>query len=220
MTNLRSNHLNRRHPVVAGFSLAEIPITLAVIVILALIIGTAISHVSKSARKSSSLSNLSQLGKATQLYVADNSDTYPPYYISFGDNPELSALPESPSFYWKQSLMPYIKNDDIFYSHIDPFARKSTGIDDIPYWRSREHTSYLFDIAFELALQKANYSLKTTTIDFPKEYWFMQEPYAGYISSSQSSRQAEVPVAGDSIGVLRYDGSVKRVPWVNPLEGE
>lgn len=63
-----------------GLSLVETVVVVAIIVILAAIISVAIRSGIVAAKNAGCISNLSQVGKATELYATDNSMHLPPFY--------------------------------------------------------------------------------------------------------------------------------------------
>ena len=61
-----------------AFTLIELLVVMAIIIILAALLLSAISHVKASAQAVACRNNLGQWGKATQLYAGDNDDFLPP----------------------------------------------------------------------------------------------------------------------------------------------
>lgn len=110
---------------VLAFSLVETLIVVAIVTILAGIAVTTFGRVQKSARITTCLSNLSQLGSASLLYSSDNDDQLPHYSlhkpselaIDKGEQPAIQA--EQRPAEWKLALMPYVKEDRIFFCPLD-----------------------------------------------------------------------------------------------------
>ncbi len=91
-----------------GFTLIELLVVIAIIAILAAILFPVFARAREKARQTSCLSNLKQLGLASQMYaqdydemlVRDITDVYP------------SATPRYLS--WSRMLLPYIKNEQVY----------------------------------------------------------------------------------------------------------
>ncbi len=108
-----------------AFSLVEVLIVVAIVAILAGLAFSSFGRVQKAAKVTSCLSNLSQLGAASLLYCSDNDDQLPPYLlhqpselaVDKGEQPAIQA--EQRPAEWKAALMPYVKDDHIFYCPLD-----------------------------------------------------------------------------------------------------
>lgn len=87
----------------SGFTLVEILIVIAIIVLLAALLLPVFSNVRESGRITSCASNLSQIGKAISLYVNDNRERYP-----------LIANESKPSCTWVDAVFPYTKSTEVF----------------------------------------------------------------------------------------------------------
>jgi len=68
----------------AAFTLIELLVVIAIIAILAAMLMPALRNAQEASRLSRDLSNLHQLGLATQLYLDDYQQTYPPWLSSGG----------------------------------------------------------------------------------------------------------------------------------------
>src|SRR5262245_54560424 len=95
----------RRRP--SGFTLIELLVVIAIISVLAGILFPVFAKARASARKSTGLSNLKQLGTALQMYTADYDEHLPNRWPRF----------EYKVFYWRVEgrdlpslLKPYVKN--------------------------------------------------------------------------------------------------------------
>ncbi|RYG28414.1 prepilin-type N-terminal cleavage/methylation domain-containing protein, partial [bacterium] len=95
-----------------AFTLIELLVVIAIIAILAAILFPVFASAKKSAKATSSLSSVKQLGTATMLYMGDaddfslpnaNSDTDAPYYLE-------GAAYKS----WAILLEPYLKTKELF----------------------------------------------------------------------------------------------------------
>src|SRR5437763_907367 len=72
-----------------GFTLIELLVVIAIIAILAAILFPVFARAREAARKTSCLSNLKQLGLASNMYKQDYDESYPdsrPFWGSRGDN--------------------------------------------------------------------------------------------------------------------------------------
>ena len=106
-----SNHGTPRR----GFTLIELLVVIAVIAILAAILFPIFAQARDKARQVGCLSNLRQIGLATQLYAQDYDETPPPRHVpdvlfQFGD-PKVYA--KTPNFLG--SILPYTTTRVIFY---------------------------------------------------------------------------------------------------------
>jgi prepilin-type N-terminal cleavage/methylation domain-containing protein/prepilin-type processing-associated H-X9-DG protein len=85
-----------------GFTLIELLVVIAIIAILAAILFPVFAQARESARKTSCLSNMKQLGTATMMYVQDYDGAYP---LAWYGRPEYG---------FDVVLFPYIKNYQVF----------------------------------------------------------------------------------------------------------
>jgi prepilin-type N-terminal cleavage/methylation domain-containing protein len=85
-----------------GFTLIELLVVIAIIAILAAILFPVFAQARESARKTSCLNNMKQLGTATAMYTQDWDGWYPLAWFSNGENG------------FEVALYPYIKNKGIF----------------------------------------------------------------------------------------------------------
>lgn len=105
---------NRRTPI-RGFTLIELLVVIAIIAILAAILFPVFAQARDKARQVGCLSNLRQIGLATQLYAQDYDETPPPRHVpdilfQFGD-PKVYG--KTPNFLG--SILPYTTTRVIFY---------------------------------------------------------------------------------------------------------
>jgi len=101
----------------AAFTLIELLVVIAIIAILASILFPVFAQAKEAAKKTASLSNLKQLGVASNLYFQDNDDVvFQAYY--FGNSGETSP-DNMGAFRWPWLLTPYTKNMAIFRSPSD-----------------------------------------------------------------------------------------------------
>ena len=110
----------RRRP--SGFTLIELLVVIAIIAILAGLLFPVFAQARASARKSTALSNLKQVGAALQMYTADYDEHLPdrwPVWLGYRD------------FFWRVEggdlpahLNPYIKNRAVWYSPEDRLSNR------------------------------------------------------------------------------------------------
>jgi prepilin-type N-terminal cleavage/methylation domain-containing protein len=61
-----------------GFTLIELLVVIAIVAILAAILFPVFAKAKEAAKRASCISNSSQIGKATMMYMGDNDDRIPP----------------------------------------------------------------------------------------------------------------------------------------------
>ena len=93
-------HSPRRN---CAFTLIEILVVIAIVMILAAILFPVFSSARNSAHKATCASNLKQLGVAMNLYANDYNQTYPFYGV-----PENYCAP------WANRLFPYVRDEHVF----------------------------------------------------------------------------------------------------------
>jgi general secretion pathway protein G len=109
-----------------GFTLIELLVVIAIIALLAAIIFPVFARAKAAAKKTGDISNLRQIGAATEMYMGDYDDLWP-YAADAADKykPEIwdgepvfqAQIPYMPMM--QQALQPYAKNQQIFKSPMD-----------------------------------------------------------------------------------------------------
>src|SRR5216684_254942 len=89
-----------------AFTVIELLVVVATIVILAAILFPAFAQARAKAHQASCASHLAQIARAGMMYVQDNDERFPSCYSTFA--PPYVVDPRT-------SLQPYIKNWDLFY---------------------------------------------------------------------------------------------------------
>ena len=85
-----------------GFTLVEILVVLAIVILLAGLLFPVLSSARDNARTTTCASNLRQIGQAMTLYLQDNGQRYP-----------LNTQP--PGCTWVDSIYPYVKSTQVFF---------------------------------------------------------------------------------------------------------
>ena len=121
-----------------GFTLIELLVVIAIIAILAAILFPVFAQAREKARQASCLSNVKQLGTATQLYIDDYDetlpfrmkfdgwpgsewDTYPKCNLGPAQDPWLGGISPAATT-WMDCIFPYVKNMQIY---VCPSFRKT-----------------------------------------------------------------------------------------------
>jgi prepilin-type N-terminal cleavage/methylation domain-containing protein len=111
MTYLRSRRFAGR----TGFTLIELLVVIAIIGILAAILFPVFARARESARRTSCVSNVKQLGTGMTMYVQDYDNLYPPRFPNPAAGPGFPCKPcRTDNGTWKNFVMPYIKSQQLF----------------------------------------------------------------------------------------------------------
>jgi prepilin-type N-terminal cleavage/methylation domain-containing protein len=115
-----------------AFTLIELLVVIAIIAILAAILFPVFARAREQARRTSCLSNMKQIGIALFMYAQDYDetlpkrrpceDTYDVCLPTFDPRPDGNAYEKT----WKNSLMPYIKNYQVFKCPSNDAAQHGT----------------------------------------------------------------------------------------------
>jgi prepilin-type N-terminal cleavage/methylation domain-containing protein len=97
-----------------AFTLIELLVVIAIIAILAAILFPVFAQAKEAAKKSADLSNMKQIGTSMSIYLADSDDVYPSAYYYNNDVSSANGYT-----HWSGSIMPYVKNNQIFVSPVD-----------------------------------------------------------------------------------------------------
>lgn len=101
-----------------GFTLVEVLVVTAIIALLAAILFPVFAAAKGSANRAACVSNLRQISRGTQLYVADYDDRLMPV----NHQPASDATSRNDRT-WVQSLLPYVRNFAVFRCPSDSSSR-------------------------------------------------------------------------------------------------
>lgn len=112
-----------------AFTLIELLVVIAIIAILSAILFPVFAQAKVAAKKTTSLSNMRQVGVAMNLYIGDFDDVTPALYYYDANN--LSIPTTQGFYYWPVLLLPYTKSEAIFLcpqdTDDDPVLADSAG---------------------------------------------------------------------------------------------
>lgn len=174
-----------------AFTLIELLVVIAIIAILAAILFPVFAQAKAAAKNTVAISNMKQLGTAWCMYQTDYDDYFSPRRTDVGP-------PVGPGQYsWKQMLMPYIKNQQLFS---DPMNRAAQYPDDCSDANLRAGWGQVI-VGDKLARGYAYYD----------QAWFVNQ---NWNAQSYSPTQLEQPA--NTIAICEH----KRVwvdtgPWLN-----
>jgi prepilin-type N-terminal cleavage/methylation domain-containing protein len=107
--------MQRRVPFARGFTLIELLVVIAIIAILAAILFPVFAKARESARRTSCVSNVNQLGKAWMMYVQDWDEQFMP---RMPDPPKIAdpypCKPCRTGVDIRVFSMPYVKNEGLY----------------------------------------------------------------------------------------------------------
>jgi len=109
-----------------GFTLIELLVVIAIIAILAAILFPVFARAREKARQTSCLSNVKQIALAIRMYVQDYDERFPSArsvpgcpYPDYGASIPAMLLVERQLQGWPSLMIPYVKNQQIFWCPSD-----------------------------------------------------------------------------------------------------
>jgi prepilin-type N-terminal cleavage/methylation domain-containing protein len=97
-----------------AFTLIELLVVIAIIAILAAILFPVFAQAKAAAKQTQALSNTKQLGLSMLIYSSDFDDWRTPRSAGSGEYGQLE---------WKQLIIPYVKNQDIYRDPVNPASK-------------------------------------------------------------------------------------------------
>lgn len=139
-----------------AFTLIELLVVIAIIAILAAILFPVFAQAKESAKKTSCLSNLQQIGLGCQVYINDYDDMWLPSYEYF-DNPHQGG--SANIHWWNEIAQPYLKSYQVTVeqdrqyqlTNVPTTDKWSSGIDSFSYAVNDMQYFYAYGNAQELA---------------------------------------------------------------------
>ena len=191
-----------------AFTLIELLVVIAIISLIAAILFPVFAAAKDSAKRTSALSNLKQIGTALQLYLADNDDTIP---FHFPVSPTWPGYDDILFFAgpggYSTTFAPYLPNRDVWFSADDRLSVKG-------------YTSFTFNeqLAFAWPLSEiprpseAIYATDRTDVDplsqqhpFDTYAWWQFTDTVPFTEASLPGKIDPVSVAAQ-IDPIRYIG--------------
>ncbi|MFN7478572.1 MAG: type II secretion system protein [Armatimonadota bacterium] len=136
-----------------GLTFIEILVGVTIALVLIGLIVTSALRAREAAKDTVALSNIKLVGYAHILYAADNDEHFPywvPLALPGGETEESGAILRETDVQptrWKQLLLPYVENGNLFYSPGDPFAKTRTPLAGTRGPANSEETSWTYSAA-------------------------------------------------------------------------
>ncbi|MCL5103600.1 MAG: prepilin-type N-terminal cleavage/methylation domain-containing protein [Armatimonadetes bacterium] len=125
-----------------GFTLIELLVVIAIIAVLAAILFPVFGAARDKAKQSACLSNLRQMASGFNLYLEDNSDSWPMLYWSYQCPTGWFPVDENKQYIgWDQMIMRYVKNRAVFICPGNPVYYSNSDRKFVPY----KVTNYMYN---------------------------------------------------------------------------
>ncbi|MES2982799.1 MAG: type II secretion system protein [Verrucomicrobiota bacterium] len=158
-----------------GFTLMELLITIAVIVVLSgIAVPVSISMIEKS-RQTKCLGNLRQIGVGLQMYLADNADYLPE--LALGRSSKTSQEPVLETV-----LLGYVENEEVFHCPSDKTEFRKSGCS--YNWNITQNGRHIDDLSF---FGNDNRPERIPLVS-DKEAWHKEKTNFLYADSSSSDK--------------------------------
>lgn len=153
-----------REVFLTGLTLVELLVVIAILVLLAGIVASVMTHAIKAAKISKCTSNLSQIGKALDLYLEDNSGYFPPYDVMTAG---LVRLTKFDAKGLVLAMEPYGPVPSMWHCPLDPHAGmdfKDGGLE-----KFHTDTSYVYGTWLVLRRDKDSkwFSFNVSSVEHP-----------------------------------------------------
>ncbi len=102
-----------RRRISSAFTLIELLVVIAIISLLAAILFPVFARARESARRSSCLSNLKQIGLSMAMYIQDNDERFTPAWTSGHSFTLPDGGTSNDAMRWYMKLFPYMKNTQV-----------------------------------------------------------------------------------------------------------
>jgi len=188
----------------AGLTFVEIIVVVAIILVLAGVLGFGISAVTRRAKSTGCISNLKQVDTSTRLYLADYDDHFPPYPWFDSDNTEQNIQ----SYFKALSLYGLTRSQQ--FCPLDPHAASATKGE----FHSFRNTSYMITPSFYFfngAIVK--HGVNSSRFARPSTQGYM---YDQTIEMWTDTGRAIHSSHGKFANILYLDGHIKSVPIPQP----
>ncbi|MBS1718338.1 MAG: type II secretion system protein [Armatimonadetes bacterium] len=208
-----------------AFTLLELITVIAIIAVVSSLLFAAFSQAKASAKSATCLSNLSQIGKAINLYMNDNDDVFP-NAVDFSDRavptiwdarPDWEArIADMPLF--EDLLFPYVKTRAVFHCPLDTGfsfldANYPTALNARPSAFSAFGSSYLLRTEFVFTAQTGTSTAAPADVNLVFDASGAWHGSGGPLSANLDDSSLYRLLRGYRYNVLYADYHAKNVTW-------